>query len=78
MNQKLLNVDWNVAKGKIENLKQQAVTQVATRANGAKSFLSDKLGNTRSAAIHRLTDRGIDLTRRQLGALERFKNRLKH
>lgn len=76
MNQKLIKVDWNVAKGKIETLTQQAVTKVADRATTTRSFISDKLANTKSASLSKIADRGISLTRKQLEALERFKNRV--
>lgn len=76
MNQKLLKVDWNVAKGKIETLKQQAITKVADRATNTKSFISDKFESTKSASLGKIADRGINLTRKQLDALERFKSRV--
>lgn len=78
MNQKLVNVDWHAAKGRIDALKEQAITKVASHAHSTRSFLSDKLNNTKSVAVEKIADRGISLTRKQLHALERLKDRFSH
>ena len=77
MKEKLVKVDWTVAKSKIVTLRQQAITKVATQAQSTRSFLSNKFSDSGgNAAVSRIADRGIDLTRKQLDALERFKHRV--
>lgn len=77
MKEKLVKVDWTVAKGKIVSLRQQALLKVATQAQSTKTFLSDKFTESGGkSAAGRIADKGIDLTRRQLDVLERFKRRV--
>lgn len=72
-----VKVDWTVAKSKLVALHQQALSKVAVKTHTARTFLNEKFSESDgNATVSRIADRGIDLTRKQLDVLERFKKRI--
>ncbi len=75
MPKKLVNLDANAARAKVGQAGKRIAETVTKTAAAQRSAVKEKLAAGGKFALAKLTDVGVKLTQKQLGALEKFKSK---
>ena len=75
MPKKLVNLDANAARAKVGEAGKRIAETVTKTAAAKRSAVKEKLAAGGKFALAKLTDAGVKLTQKQLGALEKFKSK---
>ena len=75
MPKKLINLDANAAKTKVGEAGKRIAETVSKTASAQGSAVKQKLAAGGKFALAKLTDAGVKLTQKQLGALEKVKSK---
>ncbi len=75
MPKKLMNLDANAAKAKVGEAGKRIAETVSKTAAAQRNVVKQKLAAGGKFALAKLTDAGVKLTQKQLGALEKVKSK---
>ncbi len=75
MPKKLMNLDANAAKTKVGEAGKRIAETVSKTAAAQRNVVKQKLAAGGKFALAKLTDAGVKLTQKQLGALEKVKSK---
>ena len=75
MSKKLGNLDADAARAKVSEAGKRIAETVSKTASAQTSVVKEKLAAGGKFALAKLTDAGVKLTQKQLGALEKFKSK---
>ena len=84
MSEKIVQIDVQAAKQKLQQASDKAITTASEKLNTAKAkvqdevktrreTLRDKVMQKKDSAFAKMLDKGLDLTRKQLSYLENLK-----
>ena len=73
--EKIINID--AAKSKFQEAKSKAITETSEKLQEATLGIKERANSKREIVMSNLVDKGIEMTEKQLGFLQKFKKKVK-
>lgn len=71
--EKIIRFNFQAAKTKLKEARTKAISVTSERLKGAQQSIIDRSSERKNQVMSSLVEKGIQLTKKQLGALEKFK-----